>query len=1139
MSKPLADQEARDEALDVTRSFIVQAPAGSGKTELLILRFLKLLLSVEQPEQILAITFTRKAASEMRKRVIDALISVESNKLSESSGENNPQEQRLKFAIKVHKRNSEMNWGLITNPNRLRIQTIDSFCLYLANQLPILSRVGGSPNITQEVDECFEEAIVNTLSYLDKKEPLSSDIENILLHVDNDIERLQKLLASLLGKREQWLPYILEINDASNNEQYFENCIQELIRESITELKKELVPHSEILEELINYSTTNLINLNSDTAKVIQQLDQLPGLLMKDIPNWRRVIDLLLTEKGAWRKGRGITTRIGFKPGDKQKKDLEKLIGEMESNKELNRLLNYVRILPSSLLDSYQWNFVRSLTRLLIRLSSELIISFRNHGIVDYTQISAAAQQAIGSDVLPTDLTLALDHRIKHILVDEFQDTSQLQLEILKALIGGWERKDQRSLFLVGDPMQSCYGFRNADVGIYLSVQQKGLQNLGITSLQLKTNFRSDSRIINWVNSHFKTAFPLKADSSRGAVPYSCAVAAKPSNSLGAVSTDIIAYRDQQKMEAKKAEASNIIHAIEELRSTSPDESIAILVRTRGHLSSIIPELQNHGIPWESNEIDTMGEIQIIEDLLNLTKALLNPHDRLSWLGLLRAPWVGLNISDLHIIACHSVNQPIWECLKSLNSIQGVSVDGRTRLANFVNCIQYSIRYRYQVPLVELIESSWRLLRGYAVVETNKEKVSVSQYFDLIERYSSAGGISDINSFQNKVRTSFITFSANPVSNSTPIQVLTIHKAKGLEFDHVIIPGLANSSKSEDKSLLLWHERLNKEGQPRLLLSPIKQIGSEDHELYNLIRHEKKNKSLLEDTRLLYIAITRAKQSVKLTATASVKKDGGLTIPSNSLLAKIWQELNREASGLRIIELNDIVDTLDRNATLSQLNFPLPTPLRRFKYTHGLSDSEKSLLEKKMRSETVTETLSENADKSEKSVIDARIGDLIHEALEDYAIDKNKSNFLNMLAGREEYWKLQLQDHIFSMHTMRESIAFIYTAVNNCIRSKKLSWIFDESNKTGRSEFKISQTQSGKIRTYAIDRTLIDENGVRWIIDFKTGAPRERSTDEFIDQQKQLHAPQLSRYEELFQQLETRETKTAILFTAISKLVPL
>ena len=314
----------------------------------------------------------------------------------------------------------------------------------------------------------------------------------------------------------------------------------------------------------------------------------------------------------------------------------------------------------------------------------------------------------------------------------------------------------------------------------------------------------SQSRIINWVNSHFKTAFPLKPDSSRGAVPYSYAVAAKSASSLGAVSTDIIAYRDQQKTEAKKAEALNIIHTIEELRSTSPDESIAILVRTRGHLSLIIPELQNHGIPWESNEIDTMGEIQIIEDLLNLTKALLNPHDRLSWLGLLRAPWVGLNISDLHIIACHSINQPIWECLKSLNSIQGVSVDGRTRLANFVNCIQYSIRYRYQVPLVELIESSWRLLRGYAVVETNKEKMSVSQYFDLIERHSSAGGISDINSFQNKVRTSFITFSANPVSNSTPIQVLTIHKAKGLEFDHVIIPGLANSSRNEDKSLLLF-----------------------------------------------------------------------------------------------------------------------------------------------------------------------------------------------------------------------------------------------------------------------------------------------------------------------------------------------
>lgn len=133
----LVDSDQRQRALDPNASFIVQAPAGSGKTELLVRRYLVLLARVACPESIIAITFTRKAANEMRLRIMHAL--EQAQNIEPIASKDN---ERYYLAQKVLAQDQALNWNLLSNPNRLRILTIDSFCQSLTRQMPLLAGLG-------------------------------------------------------------------------------------------------------------------------------------------------------------------------------------------------------------------------------------------------------------------------------------------------------------------------------------------------------------------------------------------------------------------------------------------------------------------------------------------------------------------------------------------------------------------------------------------------------------------------------------------------------------------------------------------------------------------------------------------------------------------------------------------------------------------------------------------------------------------------------------------------------------------------------------------------------------------------------------------------------------------------------------
>ena len=201
------DLDARMAALDVGRSFIVQAPAGSGKTELLIQRYLKLLSIVEHPEEILAITFTVKATAEMQLRVLDAL---RRSQLGEQ-----PREEFQKLtsdlATAVLARSAELDWNLIGNPRRMRIMTLDALNASLARAQPLSATENASGNrivVGAELKAVHRNAAYATLDWLAEKGAMQAATRDVLQHVDNNTGLYISYLSQMLETRDQWLPFI-------------------------------------------------------------------------------------------------------------------------------------------------------------------------------------------------------------------------------------------------------------------------------------------------------------------------------------------------------------------------------------------------------------------------------------------------------------------------------------------------------------------------------------------------------------------------------------------------------------------------------------------------------------------------------------------------------------------------------------------------------------------------------------------------------------------------------------------------------------------------------------------------------------------------------------------------------------------
>jgi ATP-dependent exoDNAse (exonuclease V) beta subunit len=880
MTQILDDTSARRLALDPTRSFIVQAPAGAGKTTLLVKRFLKLLSYVNQPEEILAITFTRKATSEMRNRIIAALKSAQ---LESPLPENHNAVELRHLASEALKQDQKQQWHLLDNPNRLSIQTFDAFCRTLVNQMPITAQLNTSPKISDRSDQLYQRAVDKLLQDLDKKVVWQEPLKALLAYLDNRVLIVRRLLTAMLAKRDQWLPHVINKRPRES----LETGLKHITEDALKRLKHILPDHS--FQDLLALALFAFSHQTHPTISKELLKNALTGTqsLAEQKALWSFLIDLLLTKNSTWRTT--LDKRQGFpKPStaetDTQKKQyplmkqsMQSLIKRLSEEKELHAALLDLRHAPDLRYTESQWQILSALFTLLPYAVAQLKLIFQSTGEADFTEIAHAAMIALGTPENPTDLALRLDYQLNHLLIDEFQDTSLSQFRLIKQLTLEWQPDEGRTLFIVGDPMQSIYRFRDAVVGLFLRTAEEGINQIRLTSLRLSTNFRSEAPLIDWFNQTFVQVFPKYEDIHTGAVPYSSVTAFHKNETNQSLYWYPSLTDDEQK------EAQCVVDAIQTVqRIHSPKDSIAILVRSRSHLNEILPSLRENDIPYQAIDIDSLKERSVIQDLWLLTRALLHPADRIAWLSLLRAPWCGLTLKDLYTIASSS-SQTIWQNLNDDTLVHSITAEGQKRLARIKPMIETALKQRERLPIDEWVHTTWLALKGASFLKHTSALKDANRFFRLIRDMKD---INDLDWLASKLKTLYATPEANLVN---PVQILTIHRAKGLEFDHVILPALSQANLPTQQQLLLWMEQPRLHDAPDdLIFAPIKSNPSEKNSIYDYLIQENALKDRFECMRLLYVAATRAKKTLHLLGSVRPLENKCGAPRKDSLLCFLW-----------------------------------------------------------------------------------------------------------------------------------------------------------------------------------------------------------------------------------------------------------
>lgn len=643
----------------------------------------------------------------------------------------------------------------------------------------------------------------------------------------------------------------------------------------------------------------------------------------------------MLTNDGDFRQRFGV--REGFPPeAQAEKARMEALIREMAVVDGLEEALGNLRSLPPARYTEDDWKIVRACFVLLRHAAGELLAVFAEAGAVDFIEISQIAQRVLaGNDGQPSEAAINIADRIHHLLVDESQDTSRRQHRLLSSLVAAWPDTIGRSLFVVGDPMQSIYFFRDADAELFMRLRDAGLDIEGESPLhldpvRLTANFRTAPDLMDQLNGAFTSCF---AEDDGSGIAFASAEPARershaleprlemhvnfmPQTRRGKSDADTTAKERiaNERAAARDAETAGVVavirkhlNRIDTAKKNGTRYRVAVLGRTRDALEPIAIALRSAGVPFRAVELEKLRDRPEVLDALALAGALFNPFDRIAWLGLLRAPWCALSLRDLHTLTSADesalLRRPMPDLLRE--RLHLVSIESRAAIERVLNAAATAPDLRAGLPTASLgtwLEQIWLGLNGAHCADA-----TARANLNLLWRCLDAlpGGEEDLLGPALDVALDSLTALPDPAAHADfSVQLMTIHKSKGLEFEVVIVPELQAGSAVTRGKLLSWFERglaePDESGEvTEFLVAPLPSKGTDRGKAKAWVDRAYTQREQQEMRRIFYVAATRAREELHLFARPEYRDiRGSLTLveAARCLLATAWPAFGNEVT---------------------------------------------------------------------------------------------------------------------------------------------------------------------------------------------------------------------------------------------------
>ena len=860
-------------AHDLNRHISVTAGAGSGKTAVLVHRYLKILLEKDlPPNQVVAITFTEKAAAELKQRVVN--------------------EVNARLQAEPHNtRLEEIKTGMLS----AQISTIHAFCSRILREYPVEAGVDAGFRVLQGIQQrlILRETIDSTVREIanrpDEDETRKKLVE--LLRIFGKT-RLERYLIELVNQREVVERLKCDLYCFTDSEVLaaWHNFVQSQLVESLTDLFP--------LGDWLRCLNRVLEIARGRAAATVRELvaDIQPNMEPQEaVSRLRKIAPFIITQSGTisirYFLGSGVET-------DTIESEIDFLVPAAKHFRSFPAFTNDDELLDDKLLIS--------VTRLLLDVYDEVQHAYaerkRQAGQLDFDDLQIKVR-----DLLQREETIReqLAKRYPYIMVDEYQDTDQLQYEILKPLISNFK---SGNLFIVGDQNQSIYRFRGADVRVYDKTQQDLIEHQSALTedftwegeileagdlekrgdLRLPENFRLLRNLVGFVNLTFEE---IMGGRNEFEVKYEPLVQGRTTNSLGDVEL-LIGSREEAEGESDAPTNENelIVARIRRLIGTAEtvwtDEGdgekprpirysdIAILIRSRTRLPEIESALLEAEIPYKITGGIGFYQRQEIYDIGNYLQFLNDSKNDVALAGILRAPFFGVSDVELYEIAQQSSERSFWE--KVQDYVAQTDRSSTFPISDAVEMLRSHLEICHRIPPSELIRkivNDTGMVGVLSVGQSGEQRWANYEKFLGIARELEGSGVNDLHDFLERlnllIEEEEREGQATTQLTADAVEIMTIHAAKGLEFPVVILPNLDRRVTRYDQEPFI-DDRLGIGLSPA---NPDNNYTESDPGATRLMRERVTNKRVAEEQRLFYVATTRARDRLILSGTLTEKKE--------------------------------------------------------------------------------------------------------------------------------------------------------------------------------------------------------------------------------------------------------------------------